>query len=177
METFDNKYVLNLFESAKKGNKHSFIQLCEINAQNIFSLCFRIFGDSAAAKNFTVDIFAAGWETIKQLKLHSSFSGWLQSIAVFKILEDYREKNSSTDFSQKNKEKKTPQLISTINANIGKLDSLIISLPFNERLIFIFHDLLKYSYEEISDLIPNYSVGVLKSTLKDIRRKLIIGMQ
>ena len=83
-------------------------------------------------------------KNIAHLRSDITFGSWLSGIAVYLCLEKLREDKTS---SNKINEKKLKSIYA------GTFEFEIISLPVKERLVFVLHDLEKYTDEETADLI------------------------
>lgn len=145
MEDANTNYIKYLIELSQKGRKNSFIELCNFNLLNVYSLSLRIVASKQLAKEMTKIIFMAAWENIVHFREEIPFPAWLKAISVYTILEEMRSKKIYNDL--------------TIDVSADKpeskylLDNMIFSLPEKERIIFVLHELEGYSPQEISDFL------------------------
>lgn len=156
-------YFQLLIQSAQRGRKNAFIDLCELNAKKIYTLCVRMLANEAVAKEITIQIFLQAWENIKFVRKDTSFDIWLKGIANYTILEEIRTKN------KRNELKITGD---TIPESINPLEKSILSLPEIERIIFIMYQIEGYTFEEISDFLYEHSIEEIKSRLRKTRREI-----
>jgi DNA-directed RNA polymerase specialized sigma24 family protein len=105
------------------------------------------------------------WKNLSLIREDVTFASWLTGFTVFYFLSEWHAKriHDKTD-----KE--------SINWLFDyKLDVLIASLPVEERVAVILHDIKRYSMEETADLL---GVGLenTKTYLINARRKLILSI-
>lgn len=161
-------YIKLLINSAQQGRKNAFIDLCELSAKKIYTLCYRMLVNHNLAKVVTLEIFKQAWENIRFIREDISFDIWLKGISVFTILDEIRSKKR-----RKELEKKKENIAVEKAENIDRLELMILSLPEKERVIFILHEIENYSYPEISDFMHEYSSNEIKFIVQSTRRKLI----
>jgi DNA-directed RNA polymerase specialized sigma24 family protein len=58
-----------------------------------------------------------------------------------------------------------------------KIEILIVTLPNEDRIIFVLHDLEGYTYEEIKNFLEDQSPDEIKSKLLAIREQLMTKMK
>ena len=166
--TVDNtNYVEYLIELSKVGRKRSFTDLCEINLRNVYTISYRLLSDVEEARKVTIYTFVKSWEKIKEYNGRIPFSIWMKNTAI-----DYsiRMLNSrDADYA----EKKRPIKISS---ELEFLESHILSLPKDDRIIIILHDIEGYSYKEIQNFFENLEIDEIKSKLINTREFLINKM-
>ena len=164
MKTENTNYVDYLIELSQNGRKRAFLDLCEINLKNIFTVAYRLSADYEAAKKITLKIFFYGWDNIKDYGSNLPFSLWVKNLTVLYAIRELR-----TLTVPKAPKKKRESCTSEVEY----LESLIMSLPFEERIIFVLHDLEGYTYPEIHDFINDFSVDEIKTKLINTREYLI----
>jgi RNA polymerase sigma-70 factor (ECF subfamily) len=128
----------------------------------------RITADKHLAENFTKKIFTTAWTEIKNFRKGVNFSVWLKGIAVFTLLntmDDLKDKPDAGEIK-----------IETGSADTDVLEDKIISLPREERIPFVLHDVEGYSYSEISDLISQLTIDEIKLKVRTARNKIIEGL-
>ncbi|NJD22260.1 MAG: hypothetical protein FIA82_06265 [Melioribacter sp.] len=163
--TVDNtNYVEYLIELSKTGRKRSFIDLCEINLRNVYTISYRLLSDVDEARKVTIHTFVKSWERINEYNGRIPFSVWMKNTAI-----DYsiRMLNSR---DENYAEKKRPIKISSEQEF---LESHILSLSKDDRIIIILHDIEGYSYKEIQNFFENLEIDEIKSKLINTREYLI----
>lgn len=163
-----HEFIKLLIHSAQRGRKNAFIDLCEMNMKNIFTLCVRLLADKRLSKQISIEIFTQAWENIRFVRDDSTFDAWLKGIAVYTILDEIRTRERTKEFENSSASDED-EAVETEN----QLESLIIALPENERVTYILHDIEGYSYSEISDFLHEMSEEEIQSSVKQTRRKLI----
>jgi RNA polymerase sigma-70 factor, ECF subfamily len=157
LKSENTNFIDYLVSLSKEGRKRSFIDLCEISLQNIYTIVYRLLLDAKLARKITIQTFLKAWDRIKEYDTQESFVEWLKNFAIKLALDELKQSN----LSKIRVEKKI-----SVQNDLELLDNLIISLPSEERVIFVLHDLEGYSYEEI-----NLFFGEM--ILDEIRTKVI----
>lgn len=163
--TVDNtNYVEYLIEFSKEGRKRSFIDLCEINLRNVYTVSYRLLSDVDEARKVTIHTFVKSWERIKEYNGKIPFSIWMKNTAIEYSIRMLN--NRGADYA----EKKRPIKISSEQEF---LENHILSLPKDDRIIIILHDIEGYSYKEIQKFFENLEIDEIKSKLINTREYLI----
>ncbi len=158
----DNKLIRSLLENVKAGNNASFEQLYQMYSGRVFTLSLRLSGNTNFAEETTKEVFIRAWKQVAVIRKDLSFSSWLTGITVYTVLEKLRDNKSGKFLYKKNDKKNYP---------LGDLDKEIISLPGNERLTFVLHDIENYSEKEIAELLL-VKVEEVKTDLVSAQLKL-----
>jgi len=160
----NTNYVEYLIDLAKNGRVRSFIDLCEINLGNVFTVSFRLLSDIEEAKKVTIHTFTKSWEKLEEYNGKIPFAKWIKNIAVnYSItMLSNREDNYV--------EKKKP--IKSLSEK-ELLESHIMSLPRDDRIIIILHDIEGYDNNEISNFFDGLETDEIKSKLINTREYLI----
>jgi RNA polymerase sigma-70 factor (ECF subfamily) len=169
----DNKYVQGLIEDSQKGNKYSFKQLIDLYIGPIYLFCSRMLVDEKLSEAVTKQIFIMAWKNLKQIRDDTSFANWLSGFTVFQIIQIVRKNHSSF------KELKTIGISNTrkvLDPALSSFEKLILQLDDDERLVFLLHDIKKYSYEEIADLFNFCTADEVSAIVRQAREKLARGL-
>jgi len=169
MGSSDSKYIVNLIAASKKGNKNYFLQLVELYLGNIYLLNLRLQKDQKLAEEITKEIFIHTWQNIKQIRSDTTFSSWLHGIAIYKNLDLIRKKQASENTQ-------TSEAVK-YNYSNKKLENQISELDDNQRFAFILHDIEKYSFSEIADLLAQYPEETIIEFVYSARKKLAKGLE
>lgn len=167
MDSENTNYAEYLIELAKSGRKKSFIDLCEINLRNVFTITYRLLSNYEVARKITLHTFFRAWDKIKDYGGKDSFSNWLKNLAIGYTIDVLFRENIIADTIKVN-----------ISADNQLLESLIMSLPPEERIIFVLHDIEGYNYKEIKKIFKNKTIDEIKTDLirsrENIMDKLIL---
>jgi hypothetical protein len=106
-----------------------------------------------AAEELTKRVFVNAFEQINAYPQSETFIFWLRTLTVYEIRKDEIKKPIELH-------------------NAGKVEEAIFSLPIEERIIFILHDVDKLENEEIT-LITNNSVKYINTLLGTARRLIM----
>ena len=163
--TVDNtNYVEYLIGLSKEGRKRSFIDLCEINLRNVYTIAYRLLSNEEEAQKVTIQSFLKTWEKIKEYNGKIPFSIWMKNSAIeysIRLLN-----NRDATFIEKKKPIK-------ISSDREFLESHILSLSKDDRIIIILHDIEGYSYKEIHHFFEDLEIDEIKSKLINTREYLI----
>lgn len=163
--TIDNtNFVEYLIEHSKEGRKRSFIDLCEINLRNVYNITYHLLSDAEEAQKVTLHTFVKSWEKIKEYNGKIPFSIWMKNIAIkYSII---MLNNREADYTERKRPIKS-------SSEREFLESHILSLPKDDRIIIILHDIEGYTYEEIHNFFENLEIDEIKSKLINTREYLI----
>lgn len=70
-----------MVQAAQQGDQGAFSQLVEQNQGKIYSLCYRMTGNSEDAADLTQEAFLNAWRGLSKFGGQSSFSTWLYRLA------------------------------------------------------------------------------------------------
>lgn len=156
----DNKLIKALVLNAQLGNNSAFEQLYQITIQPVYALILRLTGESSTAEALTKKTYVNSWQKISQKDEFTSILDWLKKNAIETVL------------AEKNGIQKTAKVIEDKYVQDNPLEKYIQGLEFNNRLIYILHDLENFSFEEISKL-TGISDDEIKNLLANTRDTLI----
>lgn len=139
----DNKLIRSLIQNVRSGNNSSFEQLYNIHAGRVYALCLRLLADKEMADRTTKDVFINALKNILHLRSDITFGSWLGSIAVYSSLEKLRMNNNAANNTGS---------IKLNGISLSPFENAVLSLPQKERLVFILHDLEKYTEIETAEL-------------------------
>lgn len=157
----NNKYLSNILESSKRGNIKSYYQLIVMHVDNVFALAFRLSGNYHVANEICFHTFQFAWKNIQQVRMNSSFISWLHGVAIFFVLEKYR--NSKHELHSHNE---------GLAIRLSPVDVALNTLSAEERIILTLVDIKKYALNEVSDILPEFSKDELKAQLFSARYKI-----
>ncbi|MFZ1519732.1 MAG: RNA polymerase sigma factor [Ignavibacteriaceae bacterium] len=140
----DNKFVRSLIENAKQGNNAAIEQLFQMNLGKIYAFALRLTANKSQAETITKETFIEAWKKINLVRSDASFLKWLSAITVYQTIDLLR--------SKKHKNKVDHSELRELESK-DELDKYILSLPDQERMIFVLNKIEGYSIEEISDMM------------------------
>lgn len=164
MHEVNNKYIASLVDSSKKGSKNAFLQLCELNLGDIYSLCLMLTSDTEIAYHFTKRVFVDAWKNIRQIRIDTSFNSWLHGFAIYYVLEEIRKREVNNS---------SPKALGG-KVRQSKIGNYLLSLSTWERIAMVLHDVESYSYSEVNDLLWQFSPEEVKNLVSSARRKFIM---
>ncbi len=164
MKIENTNYVNYLIELSKDGRKRAFLDLCELNLRNVFTVAYRLVADFETTKKITLKFFFWGWDNIKEYDSNLPFSLWIKNLAIRYSINELRRFTVP---------KSIPKERDKCSSEFEYLESLILSLPVDERIIFVLHDLEEYSYQEIHDFLNELDIDEIKTKLINTREYLM----
>jgi RNA polymerase sigma-70 factor (ECF subfamily) len=165
----EDSYIKLLIKSAQQGKKNAYRELCNINLKKIYTMAVRFLLNEKVAEKITEEIFIEAWENLKFLREDQSFDLWLRSIAIYRLLDELRTLRIRNELIDANE-------ITDANDGVfseNKCENIILTLPEKERIIFILHEIEKYTYEEIASFMNETSLEEIKSIIINTRRVII----
>jgi RNA polymerase sigma-70 factor (ECF subfamily) len=163
----NTNYISYLIDLAKSGRQRAFIDLAAINLKNVFTVSYRLLADYELAKKNTSKTFHHAWESIKTFDKEISFPIWIKSLAIQLCIEELSHQSLFSPDSKKHL---------TNLSESERLESLIISLPIIDRIIFVLHDLEGFSYREIKAYFDDLIVDEIKTKLIETRNYLMVNL-
>lgn len=157
-------YLNYLIEISKSGRQRGFLDLCQITLPNVYTTILRLMNNIENAKRVTIKTYLTAWKEIKHFDEKEPLIIWLKNIAINLAMEELSVRHFVTQKEIQDEEKLS---------NVEKLELAIQSLPFEERIVFVLHDVEGYSYQEIKNLFPDYLIDELKTILASARKMLI----
>ena len=130
----EGKLVQALVREVQSGKSSAFEQLYRTHSGRIYTFGLKFFEHNRhAAEDLTKRVFVNSFEDIKNYYADITFIIWLRKFAINEIRQG--EFIKSTDTHQ-----------------AGAADQAIFSLPEEERIVYILHDVDKLSAEEIAEI-------------------------
>ncbi|HZD60129.1 MAG TPA: sigma-70 family RNA polymerase sigma factor [Anaerolineae bacterium] len=158
------------------GDKGSFNELISRYERYIYNVTYRMTGNATDAADLTQEIFIHLHKKVTSFRGDAAFSTWFYRLAV-NYCKDWLRKESrrvstfdidevavsdgGTGPSQHYEQKELQELV----------QSVITTLPEDQRIAIILRDLQGYNYEDIAS-ITGVPVGTVKSRLARARGKL-----
>ncbi|QRN83346.1 sigma-70 family RNA polymerase sigma factor [Chloroflexota bacterium] len=167
---------------ALDGDDSAFGQLVELYQRPVFSLCYRMLGNSKAAEDAAQESFLRAYTHIKRYDPKRSFATWLLSIASHYCIDQMRKRRLDTvstdalpaeivaDHNAPNPEREFRS-----REKEAMIQKLLNDLKPTDRAAIVLRYWHQYSEVEIAESL-NLSVGAVKSRLFRARQALANGM-
>ena len=119
-----------------------------MHIEQVYAICLRLLANINEAEEITKKVFLLTWQQIAYIREDASFGLWLTAITVYNSLEFLRNKKG------KSKTAKISQMpYKADSGDMLLLDNAILTLPDDERVIFVLNKILKYTPDEIADMM------------------------
>jgi DNA-directed RNA polymerase specialized sigma24 family protein len=150
----ESKLVQSLIREVQSGKSSAFEQLYGTHVSRVYTLGLKFFEQNKpAAEEFTKKVFVSAFEQINAYPENVTFILWLRMLAVYEIRENGINKPLEVH-------------------DAGNVDEAIFSLPIEEKIIFILHDIEKLENEEIT-LITKDTVEHINIVLGRARKLMM----
>jgi RNA polymerase sigma-70 factor (ECF subfamily) len=148
----------------------------------VFNIAFRMLNDSDAAADITQDAFVSAFKAIASFR-GGSFKSWLLRIASNACYDELRRRQrrptSSLDALLVSDDSHVefpdsddgPEELALRRELLEQIQSGLLCLPPDQRLVIVLSDVQGFSYEEIAE-IAKCSMGTVKSRLSRGRSRL-----
>lgn len=168
MESSEEKFV----NQAQAGDHAAYEALYRSYLGRVYGICLRILSDRSTAEEVTQKIFVHVWIKLKSFRGSSQFSSWLYRLSVNMILDELKS-SRARDPQKIAKEPalfRHPRSESLSNMRLD-LNRVIDALPQQARTIFILHDSIGFTHEEIAEAL-DIATGTCKAQLSRARMLL-----
>jgi RNA polymerase sigma-70 factor, ECF subfamily len=163
----------DLILQAKAGSHPAYEALYRMHVDRVYGICMRILSDRSRAEEVTQKIFIHAWMKLNSFRGDSRFSSWLYRLSVNMIFDELKSVGKNTDPAAVMEE---PVLLAASGSEPVRnlrldLNRAIDSLPRQARIIFVLHDLVGFTHEEIAEKMKLAS-GTCKPQVSRARRLL-----
>lgn len=171
-----------LVASARKGDVRAFNQLVLLHQGMAYNVAYRILGDADAAADATQDAFLSAFKAVRQFR-GGSFKAWMLRIVTNSCYDQLRAKHrrpseSLDDLdveedhlsSLRDPAEQPDEYVERLQLDRA-LESGILRLPAEQRIVLILSDVQGLNYQEIADA-TGLSLGTVKSRLSRGRARL-----
>jgi RNA polymerase sigma factor (sigma-70 family) len=171
-----------LIAAAQAGDVHAFNRLVRSYQRLAYNLAYRVLGNADNAADATQDAFVSAFRAIGQFR-GGSFKAWVLRIVTNECYDQLRRKQrrpeeSLDDLSVEPDHSATfmdTQELPEDHALRRELGAAIqtelMKLPADQRMVVVLSDIQGYSYEEIAEITQS-ALGTIKSRLNRGRGKL-----
>jgi RNA polymerase sigma-70 factor (ECF subfamily) len=158
---------------AQRGDVDAFEELYRAHAGRVLSLCRRMVGDDARARELVQDIFVRAWEALPSFRGQSALGTWLHRLAVNLVLASMRRAGRDDErmVGADDELGAVDSLADRVDSQID-LDAALLLLAPGARVVFVLHDIEGYSHEEIAQM-TGIAAGTARAQLWRARRALM----
>ncbi|GAB5494252.1 MAG: sigma-70 family RNA polymerase sigma factor [Phototrophicaceae bacterium] len=172
--------VDNLIEKAQQGDIDSFNALVLQFQDYIFTISYRIMGESDSASDATQDTFLTAYRKLDSFR-GGNFKAWIARIATNTCYDELRkQKRRPQDYIEDMtgtemygeapiaSDAPSPEEEAQRSDLNRALQDCIMSLNDDQRIVLVMSDVEGYAYQEIADTVDT-SLGTVKSRLSRAR--------
>lgn len=172
-----------LVAAAQRGDLDAFNELVLAYQDRVYNLAYRILGDPAAAEDATQDTFIAAYRHLSTFR-GGSFLSWLMRTVANRCYDELRRHKrrptvSWESFGEMDEDANpflvnghpTPEEAAQQAELTRLLQSAILTLPPDQRVVLVLSDVEGMNYQEIADTV-GIPVGTVKSRLARARARL-----
>lgn len=172
---------MDLIQRSQEGDLAAFNLLVETYQRQVYNLCLRMLGSVEAAEDATQETFLAAYRHIGTFR-GTAFRSWLLRIAANVCTDELRRRrrrplrsietnDSDAEPFQIPDTREGPEAY-VLRRELGRsIQSALLALPEDQRLVIILCDVQGLSYEEIAATL-NIALGTVKSRISRARRRL-----
>ena len=158
---------------AQQGDVDAFGVVYKQHAAAMFTLCRRMVGDDARARELLQDVFVRAWERLTGFRGESSLTTWLHRLGANVVLEQLRSAKREDARMVDGDEDVFGSRSTASQVETGiDLDAALLRLPNGARVVFVLHDVEGYSHEEIAGM-TGIAAGTSRAQLWRARRALM----
>jgi RNA polymerase sigma factor (sigma-70 family) len=173
-----------LVSDAQRGDLESFNQLVRLYEGRVYTLCYRMLGDSESAADAAQDAFLSAYRNLRSFR-GGSFRSWMLRIATNTCYDALRARKrrptTSLDAALDSDDEATSfdppdlgesPLDSALRLELGAaIRRGLQLLPADQRAVLILSDIQGLAYEEIAEA-TGANLGTVKSRLSRGRARL-----
>jgi RNA polymerase sigma factor (sigma-70 family) len=176
---------IEFVNKARRGDLSAFDELVRRYQERIYATVFHMTSNHEDANDLTQETFIKAHQALKSFKGDSSFFTWLYRIAVNKTINLLKQRKNrihislnDMDFNAENDPElvslvshKTPRRDMNLSELQEKLNTAMLTLSEDHRLVVTLHDIQGLSHEEIGKIM-DCNVGTVRSRLFYARQQL-----
>ena len=181
----DEAGEFELVTSAQAGNLEAYDQLVRRLQERVYATIYHMTGNNEDAADLAQETFIKGFQALKTFKGDSSFYTWIYRIAVNKTINFLKQRRNRPHLSLNDLEvnpEHDPDLVALISHQTPRrevglselqavLNSALLKLSEDHRLVVTLHDIQGLPHEEIARIM-DCNVGTVRSRLFYARQQL-----
>jgi RNA polymerase sigma-70 factor (ECF subfamily) len=179
-----NQTSMNLLvERAAAGDKSAFEQLMVNSQQRVLSVCWRMLGNEADARDATQEVFLRTYKYLGRFRQDQDFFAWVYGISLNVCRTFLKKRQRHTErFTSLVAEEGEGSLIPAADSVDGEeallaqqrrrlMSQAIATLPYKERASILLREVEGLSTEEVARVLKSSSTTV-RSQISSARRKI-----
>ena len=168
---------ITLVKSCLNGNKGAFEALVVKYEKAIFNIAFRLMNNYEDAMDITQSVFIKAYEKLDTFDDSRKFFSWLYKIAVNESINFRKMKRLTEQIDNNYPEKRNNPEESMIRSELcDRVQTALMTLTFNYRIVIVLKHFQNLSYKEISDLlaIPEKTVKSRLFTGRQLLKGILV---
>ena len=158
----------SLIRAAQQGDQSAFARLVEANQGRIYSLCYRMTGNSEDAADLTQEAFLNAWRGLGSFGGQAAFSTWLYRLASNACIDFLRREKRRMALSMTQEEDEEGRQTDLLQAAVQEGLS---TLSPEHRQVLLLRETEGLSYQEIAQCL-SLEEGTVKSRIARARLAL-----
>lgn len=165
------------------GDLRSFEVLVDRYEAQVTGLCRRMLRDAADAEDVAQETFVSVWRRLGTLKDPATFRTWMFRLASNACIDLIRRREAQRttatdpgDFSGLSGADRTVEQQAETAAAVRHLDTVLATLPPEQRLAWLLYELQGETYAEIGKILQ-ISEGSVRGRIHRARAAIVKGME
>lgn len=169
----------DLIAKLRSGDPIAFKQCVGLYGSRVYSIAYRIVGNSDEAQDIAQEVFVRLYRSIDQYDSKHPFSSWVYRVAVNLAIDHHRREarhrkigstNSQTELMP-DKDAIRPDVNAERRELVGTIEQLTKDLSPSQQKVFVLRDLQGFNSAEISSILE-CSVSTVRVHLSNARQKI-----
>ena len=168
---------ITLVKSCLNGNKGAFEALVVKYEKAIFNIAFRLMNNYEDAMDITQSVFIKAYEKLDTFDDSRKFFSWLYKIAVNESINFRKMKRLTEEIDNNYPEKRENPEENMIRSELSdRVQTALMTLAFDYRIVIVLKHFQNLSYKEISDLlaIPEKTVKSRLFTGRQLLKGILV---
>lgn len=160
-----------LIKEFKRGNEKAFEELVKRYQRRVYYLCYRMVRNYEDSADLTQDVFVRVYKGLKKFRFKSSLWTWIYRITLNLCISFSKSRKKELLQNSIFPHSPTPQENYKRKELRKAIDRAILSLPSQQRAVFIMHYYEDMKYKDIAEVI-GCKLGTVKVHYFQAIRKL-----
>ena len=162
-----------LVERAAAGDQRAFQELFRENAPWVHGRLRRMLGARSDLEDLVQEVFVRAYRSLPSYRGQARFESWLKRICACVAYDDIRSRRNAPRFEVIEPETRPGRSEDPERREaVRHLMRIVDSLPAQNRIVLLLHDLEGYTAEEIQLVVGAKSVNTVRSRLRLARAEL-----